>query len=253
MVRERCLIYPQIGNKIDTRMNTWIARHGAIILLIICLISVCGCLGAGSNTLPSDKYVAVEEYMYTNSTVIDGTLGPVLPHITLPVVFNYDGSINGSNWADGSSWSGIGPGGDYYPAVNDSFKVLYGTVYYRNLKPFDTRTGMRVRGVYNFPYEFQSGFSIDSVDKNGTIFGSYSNTSIALKVGEQWTTPVSSITRTENNTGLDQKLYTYTARYNTTWTITNIGILDKAKIAPYSNRNSSTGATNNYWGADPAE
>jgi len=85
------------------------------------------------NSLQVDKYVAVEEHMHTRCTIINGSYD-TLPHITLPVIFNYDGSINGSNPAEGSSWTGTGPIGDnYYPAINDSFKALYGSTYYHDV------------------------------------------------------------------------------------------------------------------------
>ena len=122
-------------------MKSLLAKYSSIIVLIICLILICGCLGNGSNSLSSNKYVAVEEYMMTNCTLIEGNLSPSwMPHITLPMLFNYDGSVNGSNWADGSSWGGDHPN-HYYPAINDSFKVLYGTIYYRDIEPLDTSTG----------------------------------------------------------------------------------------------------------------
>jgi hypothetical protein len=233
-------------------MKSWLAKYGSIILLIVCLILICGCLGTSSNSLPSNKYVAVEEYMFTNCTLIEGNLSWFMPHITLPVIFNYDGSVNGSNWADGSSWWKSGPGDYYYPTINDSFKVLYGTIYYRELDPYDTSTGLRVRGVYGFPYTFQSGFSIDSIDKNGTVFGSYNNTSIVLKVGDQWTTPAFTMTNRKTVTGPDQIPHSYLASFNTTWTISNLGTFDKANISRYNNSDTATGATVIYGNADPS-
>jgi len=165
------------------------------------------------------------------------------PHITLPNVFVYDGSLNGENRMAGG-WANLDPGflDNYYPAVNDSFKALYGTMYYVDLSPGDTVTGMRIRGVYNYPYICESSFELQDIDLNGTLYGSFENTSIVLRSGEQWTSPVVTEIKSGGGTGLDQNHFSYTARYNTTWTITNLGLFDKANLTRYNN----TGTVNGY-------
>jgi len=189
-----------------------------------------------------DKYVAIQEHMKTTCTIINGSYN-TLPHITLPVIFDYDGSVTGSNPAQGSSWTDASGyiSNNYYPAVNDSFKALYGSTYYRDVAPMDTRTGVRIKGSYRYPYAFESGFVLNDIDRNGTIYGSYDNASIVLRSGEQWTSPISTEIKSSSGTDMFQKPYSYTASFNTTWTITNLGILDKSNLARYNNSNTDTG------------
>lgn len=221
------------------------AKEAFLALIIIaCLAALCGCAAndtKSGNMTTSGKYVAVEEIQKTYCTLISGSYG--LPgHITLPVVFNYDGSDTGSNWADGSSWANTGRSLDgYYPAVNDSLKALAGSYYYRDLSPGDTRTGVRIKGVYHLPYVFDSGFTLQDIDENGTIYGSYNNTSIVLLSGEQWMSPASIEVRGGSGTDLDQKPFSWTASFNTTWTIANLGIFDKSNLTRYNNSGTVTG------------
>jgi hypothetical protein len=236
-----------------------IARKACLPLtLIICLVAISGCLAnnkISGDSLPADKYVAVQEDLSTSCTLIEGSYN-LPPHITLPPLpFFYDGSANGSNWASRTSWKNAYPqlNNNYYPAVNDSFKVLYGTIYYRDIAPRDTRTGMRIRGVYGLPYACESGFVLQNIDRNGTIYGSYDNTSIVLRIGEQWTSPVFTEIKSGNGTGMDQKPFSYTANFNTTWTITNLGIFDKANLTRYNNSITATGYKEVFSGADPME
>jgi len=215
------------------------------ILLILFMVTLSGCasnITSSGNSLPHDKYVAIEEYMKTNCTIINGSYNS-LPHITLPAFFDYDGSANGSNPAEGSSWTGFQSyiSNNYYPAVNDSFKVLYGSAYYRDVAPMDTRTGVMIKGIYSYPYVCDSGFVLRDIDRNGTIYGSYNNTSIVLRRGEQWTTPLYTDIKSNSGTDMFQKPFSYTASFNTTWTITNLGILDKSNLTRYNNNNTDIG------------
>jgi hypothetical protein len=215
--------------------------------ILIFSLLVCGCTASNSNvsrdTLPQDKYVAVEEYMQTSCTIINGSYN-FPPHITLPPIsFDYNGSDNGSNPADGNSWYGFHRfiSNDYYPAVNDSFKALYDSTYYRDVAPLDTRTGMIIKGIYRYPYVFESGFVLNNIDGNGTLYGSYNNTSIVIRSGEQWTSPLSTEIKGGSGTDLSQKPYSYTASFNTTITIMNLGVLDKLNLTRYNNSNTDTG------------
>lgn len=222
-----------------------ISRIFFATLLIICMVALSGCtanITGSGNSLSQDKYVAIEEFMKTNCTIINGSYN-LPPHITLPAFFDYDGSDNGSNPAEGSNWNGFKCyiSNNYYPAVNDSFKALYGNAYYRDVAPMDTRTGVRIKGIYHCPYVFDSGFVLRDIDRNGTINGSYKNSSIVLRSGEQWTAPVSTEIKSGSGTDMFHKPFSYTASFNTTWTITNLGILDKSNLTLYNNSNTDTG------------
>lgn len=208
-----------------------------MLALAVSALTVSGCL-SGSDALQQGKYVAIDEHLQVDCSLINGT-DRSLPHITLPVVFDYDGNTTSSNWdGRGSSWS-INRDG-YYPEINDSFKVLYGSSYYRDVAPRDTLTGLQVIGVYAFPFTGKSGFTIENVARDGTVFGSYNNTSIVLKPGEQWVSPASTDIRSNNGTFMDTA-YAYTAMFNTTWTVKNLGVLDKSNLTKYRNSGSSIG------------
>jgi hypothetical protein len=213
-----------------------------LLILIIYLVVISGCTGSSRDSLPQDKYTAIQEGERTGATIIEGSYN--LPaHITPGGVFIFDGSGNGSNWADGSSWSNNDRFLDsgYYPVVNDSFKALYGATYYRDIGPSDTKMGIEVKGIYGFPYTFHAGFVLQSIDANGTIRGTYNNTSIVLRSGEQWVSPVLSVIKSSNGTGLDGKPFSYMARFDTTWTITNLGVHDKTNLTGYNNSATDTG------------
>lgn len=225
-----------------------IARPLFVVILLTLMLNtlaVSGCVSGSGDSLPHGSYVAIEERLIVTSTVIDGE-DLSMPHITLPQVFNYDGSATGSNPAEGSSWTN---GGQdlYYPQVNESFKVLYGTSIYRNVAPRDTRTGLRINGVYDFPYTGESGFTVQNIDRNGIVYGSYENSSIILRPGDQWIAPLITETRSGNGTSFLNKPYNYTAMYNTTWTITNLGTINKANLTLYHNCQSAVGYSWGFW------
>ena len=240
-----------------------IVRNACLpLILIVCLAAVSGCATNSTtnstgpaDSLPADRYVAINEDLKTTCTITSGSYD-LLPHITAPgAVFIYDGSLDGGNETVGISWANLRPENldHYYPAVNDSFKVLYGTYYYRDVAPQDTRTGLRVRGVYSLPSAFESGFVLQSIDANGTIHGSYGNRSIVLKVGEQWNFGHYLEMKSGNGTGLDGKPFAYTASFDTTWTITNLGAFDKSNLTRYNNSPTAMGYEETAAGADPAE
>lgn len=228
-------------------------KAGLLLIFIVCLAAVCGCAADNKNpgdSLPADKYVAVVENLQTVCTIIEGNYTQ-LPHMTPWLSFVYDGSANGSS--PGGNWASFTPFDGYYPAVNDSFKLLYGTVYYRDVSPANSMTGIRIRGVYSFPYMLQSGFQLQSIDRNGTIYGSYNNASIVLRSGEQWVTPITSEIKSGHGTGFRGDPYSYTASFNTTWKITNLGMIDKSNLTRYNNSASAIGFSAGFEGANPAE
>ncbi len=213
-----------------------------LLLLISSMLTVSGCT-SGNGTLPQDKYVAIDEHLDVTCSLINGT-DPSIPHITLPVVFDYDGNTKSSNWGGRISSWGDTPDG-YYPEINDSFKVLFGSSYYRDLAPRDTRTGLQVSGVYAFPYTGGSGFTIESVASNGTVYASYHNTSILLKPGDKWTAPVTCEIRSASGAWMGSP-FTYVASFNTTWTVTNRGVFDKSNLTKYHNNQSNIGYYQSY-------
>lgn len=197
-------------------------------------------------SLPPDKYVAVEEHQQVTSRLANGSnpfkrwAGP------RPVFFNYDGSANGSDWTLDISWRNDNPNYGYYPLINDSFKVLYGSTYYHDVDMRATRTGIRITGIYGFPHTSETGFTLENVDRNGTVYARYNNTSLVLKPGEQWTSPVTATEiKSYNGTYMDN-FYAYTAEFNTTWTLSNLDILEKANLTRYVSSGSSSGFIQGY-------
>lgn len=197
-------------------------------------------------SLSQDKYVAVEEHQQVTSRLVNGSnpfthwAGPQ------PVYFNYDGSANGSDWTLSISWRNDNPNYGYYPVVNDSFKMLYGSTYHRDVDMRATRTGIRITGIYGFPHTSEAGFTIENVDRNGTVYARYNNISIVLKPGEQWTSPVTATeVRSYNGTFID-KPYAYTAEFNTTWTLSNLGVIEKANLTRYVSSGTARGFSKEY-------
>ncbi|WP_424358382.1 hypothetical protein [Methanocella sp. MCL-LM] len=210
-----------------------IARSWVLLIMLVLIagmLAVSGCT-SDSDTLPQDKYVAVEEHLRVSSKLIDGTY-PFPPHVTMPVIYSYDGIID-------PAFASRDYG--YYPEINDSFKVLYGTTIEEDLTYWNTWVGLRIKGLYHFPYTGESGFTLQKVDSDGTIYGSYNNTSIVLKTGDMWESPIYSETRTDSGMAFGDTPYQYTAIYNTTWTIINRGVHDKANLTRYHNNLSDTG------------
>jgi hypothetical protein len=208
-------------------------RKAYIMLVLIAgLVVVSGCAGSKENALPHDKYVAIQEDLSISCTLIESNNYTPTPHITLPMEYDYKGSGIHSN--------------NYYPEVNDSLKILYGTTSYRTREPWDTVTGLSIRGVYSLPYVCESGFVFESIDKNGTIFGNYNNTSIVLRKGEKWGSPVFSEIKSEKGMAQGQRPFSYTASYNTIWMITNMGVYDKANLTRSDNSKTAAGYNNSY-------
>lgn len=154
-------------------------------------------------------YVAIKEVAFDTGTIIHGSY----PYPGMPVpppFFNYMGPMSPS---------------DKYPEVNNSLKILYGH-YQEHESPETLNSYLSVIGINNFPYQTDSGAIILNVDKNGTVFMTYNNTSINLSVSDTWTSPiVSTRLDTVNTTN-----YSYVARYNLSYEFTNLGIFEKSNL-----------------------
>lgn len=212
-----------------------LTRTLALILLLAlatCALIVSDCVSGGRDVLPQDRYLAVEEQLIVECRLINGTY-PEPMFVAPPPTFVYDGVQESSYYQ---------PHSGYYPAVNDSFKILYGTLYSREIVPGFSNDGLKIMGVYSFPYTGESGFTIQDIAGDGTIHASYNKTPIVLKVGEQWVFPITSENKSRNGTGgVGNKPYSFTAMYSTTWTVRNLGIYDKANLTGYDNSESDSG------------
>jgi hypothetical protein len=200
-------------------MNTWIAKRGLIVLLVIFLILICGCLITYSDSLPSNRYVALEEKIIDNGIIVAGE-NPIIGDLPAPQIFLYNKTLVSMFYDK----SGVFP--PYYPTINESLKILLGT-YHIVEYPVYGRWDLTVHGVYSLPYDTDSRITILSAYENGTVQMRYGNESIYLKSGDSWISPVLSI-RNETKTGTVMgNNYSFTIKYTTTCTITNKGIYDK--------------------------
>jgi hypothetical protein len=204
----------------DKSMRHQIFVYGLILLAVLVLVFVCGCM-TESNSLQSDKYVAIEEEMNDNGVLIAGT--PGIPEAPLPPIFEYDNTIPRYSYPQG------------YPPMNDSLKILDGG-FYTDSTPEYLRKSLNVRGIYAYPYQLESGPVITNIDRNGTIQMVYDNKSTYLKVNDEWTSPIIT-TRVANINGTSVRFidgnvtggnYTYTVKYTTTWKVTNRGLFEKS-------------------------
>jgi hypothetical protein len=208
-------------------------------LLIVCILIysllTCGCTGYELNnskdTLPTDKYVGVYEEYNINSKLIGNTPYKPGPQIPLPSPFmpsDYDNSTGIMGYIL-TSWGSN---------VNDSFKILYGKRFTSDTPVNYGQGGFGICGIYELPYTIDEGFSVVNISKNGTIYATYNNQSIYLKVGDTWASPIT----TKNETG---RYYTYDipnqttgnityfdwpVQTNTSFTITNKGLYSKALL-----------------------
>lgn len=202
-------------------------RYCIVLLLLAVLFIVCGCLGTGLNTLPSTKYSAVEADLVEEGTIIAGNtpIGDAMP----PQIFYYNKDMVHGWFGNSTDYA---PG---YPEMNKSLKLLLGTYHVESM-PWRLRSTLDVTGIYGYPYTFDNGPTILDVDRNGTIRMKYDNATIDLKIGDEWKSPAIA-TRTENNIGSYVRgeingTYSvvnesYTIRWDTTWTIKNLGAYDK--------------------------
>lgn len=208
-------------------MNNRLVLSSLVLLLIIIWIFISGCLmygNEGANILSSDKYVALYEEFRETSNITEGIyVGP--PMLALPPpeeysVFDYSGS-KGYGW---------------YPKANESLKILYGTYYFHRTPERQWVDNLKVRGIYGYPYIMESNFTILDVYDNGTVYASYDNQSIFLKVGNEWTSHTTSRIINVSYMGYDSPTSTelknlyYKAVVNTTWTVKNMGMYNKSNL-----------------------
>lgn len=181
--------------------------------------------------LPTDKYVAVYEEYTINSKLIGNTTykpGPPIPIPTPLMPSDYDNSSGIMGYLLAS----------YGYNVNDSFKILYGKTFFSDTPVGYGQGGFGIYGIYELPYTIDEGFSVVNISKNGTIYATYNNQSIYLKVGDTWASPIT----TKNEIG---RYYTYDipnqttgnityfdwpVQTNTSFTLTNKGIYSKTLL-----------------------
>lgn len=188
-------------------------RRLLILFIFIASLLMGGCLGTNSNSLPSNKYVAIQVDVMYAGTLVYGTY-PYPGMAQLPVGFYPE----------------------MYP-TNDSLKIMVGIINTRSSIVSLAVNGPVVMNINNLPSDIKLGLSIDGVDKNGTIEMSYNNTSIKLTSGSTWKSPIISTWNETNTikypppnfaTGVDNGTnYTYIIQYQETWTVENKGMFNK--------------------------
>ncbi len=201
---------------------------GFIILLVTSFANVCGCINTNSNSLQSTEYIALSVEHNEEGMLISGN-APPRHLIQEPGIFYYNKDLIRSHYGNSISF----PHG--YPAMNDSLKILLG-VYYNELRPWNQSGYLVVSGIYSYPYIFENELTILDIDKNGTVLLRYDNDSIYLKKGDIWKSPIVSArsetynepyTNTDINGNSMVENYSYTVKWVTTWTITNLGVYHK--------------------------
>ncbi len=175
-------------------------------ILIFIIILVSGCTTSNQNVLSSNKFVAVYVEMRDYGTIVSGTYP--YPGMAVP----------------------IGPlelPADFTLPSNDSLKIF---LRVDNISDSSVRlTGDSNETEINaFPYSISPEITIISVDKNGTVNMLFSNISINISSGNNWSSPVTSVWN-ETNTiaGPDGTNYTYTLQFKRTWMVQNDGVFNK--------------------------
>lgn len=205
--------------------------------IIISSLLICGCTTTNSNTskdtLSSDKYVAVyEEYTNSSKLIGDTTYIPFGPWpIPMPIIpFDYNNSsgVLISHRIINSS------------TINDSFKILYGRMNNIDNPNAYGQSGVWVTCVYMLPYTNENGFTIMNISRNGTIYAIYNNESIYLKPGDTWSSLITTGTTMGSYSTLDPRVFNssngivghfpWPVSYNTSFTIENKGIYNKALL-----------------------
>ena len=178
-----------------------------IALSLIIIVNVSGCTSSSSNyNLSKDKYVAVEETVHNYGFIISGQYP--YPGMAQPAPrFYYQG-----------------PAPTDYPTVNETLKILLGVRHHNEYPPVGLTTSIAVKGIYDYPYQSESGPVILNVSNNGTIFMTYNNTQFNLSINETWTSP--RINTSINAQKVDN--YTYIVQYQRWYEFTNIGMFEKS-------------------------
>jgi hypothetical protein len=204
-------------------MKSWSAKLIVAILFIVSLIFVCGCSGTSptpvSNSLPSDKFVAIYEEYHDEGTVIEGTGNIAYFPVPCPVPMPYDEHLIQG-----------------YSQQDQSTKAFYSTYYFRYY-PYSGYTTASYRFINIYPYTLESNLTILDIDRNGMINASYMNQSVILNVGDTWQSP--NTTRTNNlslqllgdNGYLSGVYRPFTIQYTTYWSVENKGLFNKSNVA----------------------
>ncbi|MGA9188370.1 MAG: hypothetical protein WB014_07375 [Methanosarcina sp.] len=190
--------------------RNWINNQILIIALLLILANVSGCTSSNSDSLlPNDKYVAVEETKYNYGIVISGQYP--YPGMAQPAPrFYYHGPAYPTD----------------YPTVNDSLKILLGVYQHNEYPPVGLTTSISVKGIYDYPYQSESGPIITNVGNNGTVFMTYNNMTIDLRINETWTSPrINTSTETKNASGS-----IYVVQYQTWYKFENLGMFEKSDL-----------------------
>ncbi len=210
-------------------------RSSLIVCILISILLICGCTTINSNTLndtlPSDRYVAIYQEYTINSKLIGNTSYKPGPPIPLPSPFmpsDYDNSSGIMGYFLAS----------YGYNVNDSFKILYGKRFNLDTPVDYGQGGFGIYGIYDLPYTIDEGFSVVNISKNGTIYATYNNQSIYLKVGDTWASPITTKNETgryltydiPNQTMGNITYFDWPVQTNTSFTITNKGLYSKALL-----------------------
>lgn len=123
--------------------------------LLFCML-ICGCVQENQKSLSPGKYVAILEEKTDLGTLVNGTV-PYPGGAQLPIPFYY-------NKSERYPFD--------YPLINDSFKGLLGT-YHRKESVERLTLNFATAGIYNLPYETESGVTILDIDNNGTLVMTY--------------------------------------------------------------------------------
>ncbi len=189
--------------------------------LILLMTIASGCLyennEKASDELPSNQYIAISESCVNFGTIIDNYNNISIANVPSPEVtepFKYNNS-----WA--ARWLSTN---------NSSLKSVYGYQTFYNDPAYNH--SLNVSGIYGYPYTLQSGLTIMNIFKNGTINATFNNIPVVIMAGESWRCPT-------NTTFIaKKKLITlnpdrsfgdgiFTLRYNSTYTVTNMGVYPK--------------------------
>jgi hypothetical protein len=179
-------------------------KHSLLIAcIIISSLLICGCTSSNSNTSKdnySGKYIVIDEVKQVAAKVID-----VRPNNSTPFPMFMNDATPYPVYPDQP--------GKYGVTVNSSLSILCFN-YYSLYGPFRNITS--VRGIYNFPYQLESGVTILGIDQNGTIKMCYSNETFNLDNGTFWSSPIVS-SSIGNSTGYNGSLVKL--EYDTNWWI----------------------------------
>jgi predicted small lipoprotein YifL len=143
---------------------------GAVIVLLL-LVALAGCTGLSGRLEglpPSGQYAFLDHQVIYTGTLVSGTC-PAPAIDVSPYIFD----------ADSKTLAGIVPF-----EINESLLVVYGES--TTLTGAYGRGGYgELSGAYALPYK-NGNLTVDGFTKDGTMYLTYNNKSIALTPGMQW-------------------------------------------------------------------